>query len=274
MVGDFLPMHKEFLAFPKIDVHTHIGLGVQKRPAREVVEYLENSRELGINKIFLSSPFTGIGSEVRDLASIERANSHVVKLVQRYPGVVYGYAFVHAGYFSWSVSEMERCMACPGVVGIKLYHQYFYDDPVVVRLVREAAKRRALVLLHQGKFHEPDIRKRQPMVSNGVHIAALAEQVPEARLIAGHIGGGGDWEWTIKAVRDAGTVYFDTSGTVIDAGIVEFAVSELGVDRLLFATDMSLPEGVGKILAARLSNSDKKKIFAGNVERLLEEIGQ
>ena len=105
-------------------------------------------------------------------------------------------------------------------------------------------------------------------------MASLAEQVPEARLIAGHIGGGGDWEWTIKAVRDAGTVYFDTSGTVIDAGMVDFAVSELGVDRLLFATDMSLPEGVGKILAARLSDSARKKIFAGNAERLLKEIGR
>jgi predicted TIM-barrel fold metal-dependent hydrolase len=267
-------MYKEFLALPKIDVHTHIGVGGQKRTDREVEEYLEDSHALGIEKIFLSRPFSGIGSKVRDLESIERANSRVVELVERHPGLVYGYAFVHAGHFSWSLSEMDRCMACPGMVGIKLYHQYFFDDPVVVRLVREAAERQALVLLHQGKFNEPDPRKHQPMVSNGVHIAALAEQVPGAHIIAGHIGGGGDWEWTIKAVRDADSVYFDTSGTVIDAGIVDFTASELGVDRLLFATDMSLPEGVGKILASRLSDSAKRKIFAGNAMRLLEEIGR
>ena len=239
MIADVLPAYADWLAFSKIDVHTHIGLGNDTSSGKVVQEYIENSAELA----------------------------------RRYPGTVYGYAFVHAGYYEWYVAEMERCMACPGLVGIKLYHQYFYDDPVMVRLTREAAARNAIVLLHQGKHHSPENRG-QPLLSNGVHIAALADQIPEARLIAGHIGGGGDWEWTIKAVRDAPSVYFDTSGSVIDAGMVEFSAAELGVDRLLFATDMSLPEGVGKILGARLPAAAKRKIFYGNAARLLEEVGR
>ena len=73
----------------------------------------------------------------------------------------------------------------------------------------------------------------------------MARAVPEARLILGHIGGGGDWEWTVKGVVDVPSVYADTSGSVIDGGMIEFAVRHLGWKRLLFATDMSVDEGVG-----------------------------
>ena len=45
-------------------------------------------------------------------------------------------------------------------------------------------------------------------------------------------------------------MYLDTSGSVIDEGIVEMAVKLLGVDRLLFGCDMSMTAGVGKIRAA------------------------
>jgi predicted TIM-barrel fold metal-dependent hydrolase len=88
-------------------------------------------------------------------------------------------------------------------------------------------------------------------------------------IICAHICGGGDWEWTIKALRDAPTVYLDTSGSVVDDGVVEMAVRLLGADRLLFACDMSLTASVGRMRSAELSEEDRRKILGGNMQRIL-----
>jgi len=89
-------------------------------------------------------------------------------------------------------------------------------------------------------------------------------------LIEAHVGGGGDWEWTIKQLRDAPSVYLDTSGSVIDEGMIEMAARELGVERLLFGTDMTMEGGVGKILGAELPASDKERVFWQNMQAILD----
>ena len=66
-------------------------------------------------------------------------------------------------------------------------------------------------------------------------------------------------------------MYLDTSGSVIDEGIVELAAKTLGVDRLLFGCDMSFTAGVGKIRGANLSAEQKQQILGGNLLRLLAE---
>ena len=106
-------------------------------------------------------------------------------------------------------------------------------------------------------------------MSDGGHLAELAHRYPEAMLICAHICGGGDWEWTIKALRGAPSVLLDTSGSVTDEGVVEMAARLLGVDRLVFGCDMSMTAGIGKIRGAYLSAQDKQNILGGNMMRLL-----
>ena len=51
------------------------------------------------------------------------------------------------------------------------------------------------------------------------------------------------------------------SGSVIDARVIEKAVAMLGAKRVLFGTDGSYLSCVGKILAANISDEDKKIIL-------------
>jgi len=97
----------------------------------------------------------------------------------------------------------------------------------------------------------------------------MARDYPEAKIILGHICGGGDWEWTIKQAATAPTLYADTSGSVVDEGAIEMAVREIGAERLLFACDGSLSAGVGKIRGAQISADDKRKILGENFLRLI-----
>ena len=64
------------------------------------------------------------------------------------------------------------------------------------------------------------------------------------------------------------TVFLDTSGSVIDAGVVERAVRDLGADRLLFGCDMSLTASVGRIRAAELDDQDRRKILGANALKI------
>jgi len=274
MIADIAGVDRELLKYPKFDVHTHIGVGGERASRQRIEAYLAGGERLGITRICISRPFQGIGSATEKPDVMAAANDMVVKAVRAYPERILGYAFVHAGYYDWSIEQMDRCLAVPGLIGVKLYHQYFFNDPAVVALIRAAAERNCLILLHQGKTMDRTEQANQPLISDGAHIAALGRAVPEAKIIAGHIGGGGDWEWTVKALKAAPSVYLDTSGSVIDAGMVDFAAGQLGVNRLLFATDMSLEEGVGKIMAANLSVKAKKDIFWNNAERLLREVRQ
>ena len=127
------------------------------------------------------------------------------------------------------------------------------------------------ILQHAGHAHYPV--PAQPRITDGGHLSELSCRYPEAALICGHVCGGGDWEWTIKALRNAPGVYLDTSGSVIDEGVIEMATQVLGVDRLLFGCDMSMTAGVGKIRSARLSARDKRKILGENMDRMLRKRG-
>jgi predicted TIM-barrel fold metal-dependent hydrolase len=64
-------------------------------------------------------------------------------------------------------------------------------------------------------------------------------------------------------------VYIDTSGSVIDRGIVNRTIATLGVDHVMFATDGSMEEGIGKVLEADLTPEERARVFAGNARSLL-----
>jgi predicted TIM-barrel fold metal-dependent hydrolase len=92
-------------------------------------------------------------------------------------------------------------------------------------------------------------------------------------IICGHIGGGGNWEYMCRVLKDAPALYLDTSGSVSDEGMIDMAVKYIGVDKLLFATDVNYETGVGKIMWANLTDADRKKIFFDNFNNLLRKAG-
>ena len=93
-------------------------------------------------------------------------------------------------------------------------------------------------------------------------------------MIHAHIGGGGDWERTIRAMRYASpNVYCDVSGSNLDDGQVELAVAELGPERVLYGSDGTMSGCVGKVIDATITDEERELIFWGNAERILAEQG-
>lgn len=251
-----------------IDCHDH--LAHHSRPS-----WQEDDRKLidAADKLAIDQLCCSILTPRRP-ATVEgfrECNQWVAEAMRRFPGRILGYCFVNPGHTREALEEIRRSIEDRGFIGIKLYNDYVATEPVVWPIVELAIELRVPILHHAG--HASWLPQPQPRISDAGHLAELSRRYPEAMLICAHICGGGDWEWTIKALRNVPSVCLDTSGSVIDEGVIEMAVRVLGADRLLFACDGSLTASVGRIRSATFSDSDRRKILAGNFQRILSRRG-
>jgi hypothetical protein len=209
------------------------------------------------------------GGALADIDVVRESNDAVLAAMKRHPSRLGGYCFVQPGNGAAALDEIERCVDA-GMVGVKLYNQFRYSDPAVFPIAEKCIERGILFLGHSAFLTDARSRALQPKTSHALDFCALSRRYPELLLILGHINGGGDWEWQIKALRDCPNVYVDTSGSVLEDPTIERCVRELGHHRVLFATDATMEGGVGKILSADLSPAQREDIFWRNFQRLLD----
>ena len=252
-----------------IDVHEHLSHHSRADWQESDRRFIDNCEKLGIDQVWCSiltprRPATPDG--------FRECNQWVYDAMRRFPGRVSGYAFVNPGFVPEALSEVRRCVEDRGFIGIKLYNDYLVSEPVACPLIELSIELRVPILHHAG--HPSWLDHPQPRISDGAAFAEVAQRYPEAAIICAHICGGGDWEWEIKALRNAPSIYLDTSGSVADEGTVEMAVQVLGADRVLFACDTSLTASVGRMRSANLTQPDKEKIMGLNAQRILDRRGK
>ncbi len=247
-----------------IDCHAHLTHHSRADWAERDRQLIEAADRLGIDKLCCSLLAPRRPSRPEDF---RQCNDWAAEAMRRYPGRILCYAYVNPGYFREAQEEVSRCVEKLGFIGVKLYNDYVATEPVVWPLVEQTIRLQVPILHHAG--HTTWLPAPQPRISDGGTFAELAGRYPEAMLICAHVAGGGDWEWTIKALRNAPSAYLDTSGSVPDEGVVEMAVRMLGPERLLFGCDMSMTASVGRIRAAELTDADRARVLGGNMQRIL-----
>ncbi len=246
----------------RIDVHYHIKERTKHGWAKNWRQCIKTADLLGIDQLCTSILPVNKHAEPHEF---QKVNDDVLQAMKDYPGRYQGYAFVNPGYAKEAVAEIERCINA-GMIGIKLYSAYTIDDPATGPVIEKCIELGVPILMHAGYTH---VDIGQPTMSHALHFTNAARRYPEAMFIEGHIGGGGDWEWSIKQLKKCPSVFLDTGGTVVDKGMIEMAVKELGVERILFATDCAMYAGVGKVLGADISERQREKIFSGNFKKIL-----
>ena len=253
----------------KIDAHNHVFGAVHRTNAdwSEVEAMMEAAEWLGIETVCCSRPI--VAGVLVDIATVREANDSIIAAMKRYPRRLAGYCFVQPGNGAAALDEIERCLDA-GMIGVKLYNQFKYTDPVVFPIAERCVARKIIFLGHSGHVTDARTQQAQPRISDAADFAELSRRYPELALVLGHINGGGDWEWTIRALRECPNVHVDTSGSVLEADTIGRCVRELGHRRLLFATDMVMEGGVGKVLSAALTNEQREDVFWRNMQRLLD----
>ena len=111
--------------------------------------------------------------------------------------------------------------------------------------------------------------------STPMDVAKLAERFPDVPLICGHSGG--DWELGVRAMRPFKNVLLEFSGSDPHSGMVDYAIKELGADRLVWGghgPSRSYATELGKVFDADISKDDRMRIFGGNLRRICAGIFQ
>ncbi len=204
-----------------------------------------------IDKVF-ASPFDG----VLDREYAERANEIMFELVQNVPNL-YQWVVVDPQNHNTFI-QAERMLNNSKCVGIKIHphcHKYSLEEHGD-SVFSFAQKHRAIVQIHPGNEVDSIVR--------------FANAYPNATYIMAHLGG----EHYINAIKQAkyGNVYSDTSGIAsMKNMIVEYAVSQIGSERILFGTDTySAASQRGRIEFAIISQQDKDNILFNNAKQLFE----
>lgn len=159
---------------------------------------------------------------------------------------VFAYVAVNPNFGAHAEAEMRAGLA-QGAVGIKLAASRKADDPLLDSIASAAAEYDVPILHHVWQ----DRRREWPGqdASDGVELGRLAARHPRTTFLLAHIGGGGDWAHTLHAIRTLPNIVVDLSGSGIDRGMMDAAIMALGVERVLWAADLTLCTGLTKAWA-------------------------
>ena len=236
-------------------MHMHINSGSPFDTVESAVSsaQLEKLQEIaayaGIEKMF-GCPFAAcLNPEV-----VEEQNAYMRQIVQK-TGNLYQWVVIEPR-LNGTIKQADVILRDEKCVGIKLhplYHQYALDQyaDVIFPIARKHGKP---VLIHAEK--EP------------TYIVPMADRYPDVQFIIAHMG---DVPY-VDAVAQAkhGNIWLDTSGIASSKNqVIEYAVSRIGADRILFGTD-TYAAGFqrGRVAYAGISLNDKAKILRFNAQCL------
>lgn len=200
----------------------------------------------------IASPFDG----VLDSERVEQANEDMMKIVAA-EEFLYQWVIIDPRNDN-TFAQAERMLKSEKCVGIKLhpvFHKYSLEE-YGDKIFAFADQHSAVVQIH------PESGK------GAVAIIPFANQYTKTRFIMAHLGN----EAHILAVKNAkyGNVYVDTSGMAsLKNMIIEYAVSQIGSERILFGTDTySAASQRGRIEFSMISDRDKENILLNNAKEL------
>jgi len=253
-----------------IDVHAHYGQYDQgpdlistfmSGDAQRVIDLAR----LAQTSLTLVSPLQALMPRYH--ADTLGGNEHAAHLVPKHPELRQW--VVIDPLKSDTYVQAEQMLASPCCVGIKIHpEEHGYPIKEHGRQIFEfAAKHHAIILTHSGEEN-----------SLPEEFVPFANDFPEARVILAHIGCTIDDDpgHQVRAMQQSthGNIFADTSSAQsIVCGLIEWAVAEIGSERILYGTDTPLyfpPMQRARIDRAQISDADKQRILRDNAMKLFQ----
>jgi uncharacterized protein len=250
-----------------IDIHTHpifYGEGGTRRAVRALEA---RGRSFGFERMVALGDVLVHGRRPT-AAQVRAINDETARVVGYAPGFLLGFCFLNPVLGERAVfREVERCIAGLGFRGIKLEICNNARDACMEPVMRAAERFGVPVLQHS--WSQTNIRQRS-YHSDPEDTCLLARRHPNVRVIMAHLTGCG--YRGIMAARGIDNLWIDTSGAAPEAGLVEYAVAQLGAGRILYGSDLpirDLPVAIGRITGADITPAAQQAILHDNAARLL-----
>ncbi len=239
------------------DCHVHIGKATWCHIDADADLLLREADRAGIDRMMVTD-FTALTYDMKE------GNEYLRRQVQAHPDRILGYYTVSTGRSGkWIVEDLERYVNEYGFCGMKIYSVpplQIIDDPYMIPIIEKAAELKIPILAH----------------STGEECESISRQVPDVTIINAHMGccpqAQGDWHRSIAAAKRYPNIYLDTTSSSFDNGMIEFAVEEVGAERVLYGSDLPLLEPtlqIAKVKESDISQKDKELILHENINRLL-----
>jgi uncharacterized protein len=251
-----------------IDVHAHFGeyqrsgnLELANRFASADAETVVRRASEAKITTTIASPLSGLLP--RGTADSVHGNTEASESVEATPGLLQWVIVnpLQPKTYQQAADLLRR----PKCVGIKL-HPEEHEYPIAEHgreLFEFASKHGSVVLVHSG---DP--------LSLPSDFLPFANAFSNISIILAHLGNGGgaagDPTLQVRAIEKSqhGNLFTDTSSArSISPGLIEWAVQEIGPDRILFGTDTPLYHAAmhrARIDHADISDGDKMRILRDN----------
>jgi len=258
------------------DGHYH-GFHSSIDPVKQHHEMMFYVERMGIERAISLD----IGGSLQDPLTPKPYDQALRTLLEKEKNVISGLTPIDPGFPEQSREKMGAWIQNGPCIGIKYVGGnklgITCDHPNNDPIIRLAAELQAVIYIHTWFIVGGTPRfpggSNQAGESNPRHLATLARRFPDVPIICGHSGG--DWEIGIRAIRPCENVFLEFSGSDPHSGAVDYAVNELGADRIVWGghgPGRSFSTELSKVLDASISTSDRKKILGGNYRRLAMNI--
>jgi uncharacterized protein len=271
-----VPTRDELVGYRIWDSHFH-GFFASNNP---IAQFRSNNfyvERMGIER----SISLEIGGTLADPTKPAPHDDEVRAILEKEQSWLSGITPIDPGFPDESCAKIEKWIRNGPCIGIKYVGgnksgtpcSHPNSDPII----RLAAELNATIYIHTwmkiGGTPRIPGRGNLPGENTPMDVVALAQRFPDVRFICGHSGG--DWELGVRVVRPQKNVLLEFAGSDPHSGEVDYAVSELGVDRIVWGghgPSRSYATELGKVLDSDLSHADRMKVFGGNFRRLAAPI--
>ena len=177
---------------------------------------------------------------------VAAGNEAMRAIARAHPSLVKGYVTVNPNYTAHAVAEIERGLAA-GMVGVKLAASRRAGDPLLDPIADLAGERGLPVLQHAWQHRTREVPNQE--ISDALDLLELAGRHGRCAFILAHIGGGGDWAHSLRALGGVGNVFVDLSGSGVDRGMLELCLECVGPERMVWGCDLTMDTGWAKLRA-------------------------
>lgn len=264
-----------------IDAHAHPRFSTPWESATairhgnwELEEIIRQAGVAGIEQMIVLGNILRFGVNP-DASQVRLINEETAELVERHPDFFVGYCYLNPLLSKEEIEQEALTFLRDGnFVAIKLEVDCCASDPRMGPLMEIAEMLDVPVLQHAWDT------KNRPLIASpkagmqqtdGQDVAILAKRHPRVRIQMAHLTGVG--QVGVLAVRDCENVWVDTSGAQPVAGMTEYALQQLGEDRVIYGSDFPIRDLAGslaKVYSAVPPGPVREKVFARNWESMID----
>lgn len=245
-----------------IDVHVHIGRSLTLGVEGDIQSVLKIMESNGITQAIIS-PIPGY-EDPDGIKDTMAQNDNISYIVKKWPDYFpKGLGVVEQRHGDKALPEVDRIFQELGLSGLMFHNDFsgvYLDHPSMDRILERASKYKNVIVMVHTFQHS--------VLETPFQLLRVAERFPEITFINGHpMMTGPHLKATIDLAQRCSNVFFDICLTHHHEWPIETAVKEIGVDRILFGSDIPYyTKCIEKVIVenALISEEDKEKIFYKN----------